>query len=235
MRRPLVTTLLCSCVLALAACGDDEETVGGGGGGETATTATTETQPPAEATTSGCKPAEKPKAKKVGKEKRPSLKIDRKKTFTAVLETNCGPIEIALDVKRAPKTVASFVALSRKGFFDDLAFHRIVPGFVVQGGDPAGNGSGGPGYDVVETPPENVKYTKGVVAMAKTEMDAPGTSGSQFFIVTADDAGLPADYALLGKVSKGDDAVEKIEAVPAGPDGQPEEPVVIEKVTIKTK
>jgi peptidyl-prolyl cis-trans isomerase B (cyclophilin B) len=234
MRRPLVTTLLCSCVLALAACGDDEETAGGGG--DAATTATTATQTQAaEPTASGCERAKKPKAKKVGRQKRPSLKIDREKSYTAVVETNCGTVEIALDVKRAPKTVASFVAMTRKGFFDGLGFHRIVPGFVVQGGDPAGNGSGGPGYDVVETPPEDLTYTKGVVAMAKTEMDAPGTSGSQFFIVTADDAGLPADYALLGKVSKGQDVVGKIEGVPAGPDGQPEEPVVMSKVTIKTK
>jgi peptidyl-prolyl cis-trans isomerase B (cyclophilin B) len=236
MRRPLVVTLLCSCVLALAACGDDEETVGGGGGDPTAaTTAATETQQDTGTTGSGCEPAKKPKAKKVGKQKRTSLKVDTSKRYTAVLETNCGPIEIALDVKRAPKTSASFMALARKGFFDGLGFHRIVPGFVVQGGDPAGTGNGGPGYDVVETPPSDLKYTKGVVAMAKTEMDAPGTSGSQFFIVTADDAGLPPDYALLGKVTKGMDAVAKIEAVPAEADGQPTEPVVMSKVSIETK
>ena len=236
MRRPLVVTVLCSCVLAFAACGDDEQTVGGGGD-DAATTATTtaETQPAETPTASGCKAAKKPKTKKVGKAKRPSLKIDRKKSYTAKLETNCGDIEIALDVKRAPKTVASFVALGRKGFFDGLGFHRIVPGFVVQGGDPAGTGNGGPGYDVTETPPSDLKYSKGVVAMAKTEMDAPGTSGSQFFIVTADDAALPPDYALLGKVTKGDDAVEKIEAVPAEGDGQPTDPVVISKLTIATK
>ena len=236
MRRPLVVTILCSCVLAVAACGDDEESTGGGGGGDTAAaTATTETQQDTTASASGCEAAEKPKAKKVGKQKRPSLKVDTSKRYTAVLETNCGRIEIALDTKRAPKTAASFMALARKGFFDGLGFHRIVPGFVVQGGDPAGTGNGGPGYDVVETPPSDLTYTKGVVAMAKTEMDEPGTSGSQFFIVTADDAGLPPDYALLGKVTEGQEAVAKIEAVPAEADGQPTEPVVMSKVTIETK
>jgi len=230
----LLVVLLCACCLALAACGDDKETAGGGA---EAPTATTESQPPAETTDAapGCEAADKPKTKKVGKRKRPSLKLDRGKDYTAVLATSCGSIEIKLDVKRAPKTAASFVALARAKFFDGLGFHRIVPGFVVQGGDPAGNGSGGPGYDVVETPPDTLKYTKGIVAMAKTEMDAPGTSGSQFFIVTAPDAGLPPEYALLGKVTKGMDAVTKIEAVPAEPDGQPTEPVVIEKITIRER
>ena len=229
--------LLCACCLVLTACGDDEETAGGGNDAATTATAETETEAATEAEKApgACQRAEKPKTKKVGKRKRPSLKLDRGKAYTAVLETSCGTVEIALDVKRAPKTAASFVALARKKFFDGLGFHRIVPGFVVQGGDPAGNGSGGPGYDVVETPPESLRYTKGVVAMAKTQMDDPGTSGSQFFIVTAPDAGLPPEYALLGKVTKGMDAVAKIEAVPAEADGQPTEPVVIEKITIRER
>ena len=109
-----------------------------------------------------------------------------------------------------------------------------MPGFVVQGGDPAGTGEGGPGYEVVETPPSDLKYEKGVVAMAKTELDDPGTSGSQFFIVTADDAGLPADYALLGRVRGGDDVLEKLSNVPNDPaDNRPTEPVVIDDVTIR--
>lgn len=231
----LLLVLLCACCLALAACGDDEETAGGGN--DAATTAATETDTATETSEPppACEKAGAPKTKKVGKRRKPSLQLDRGKDYTAVLETNCGRVEIALDVERAPKTAASFVSLSRAKFFDGLGFHRIVPGFVVQGGDPAGNGSGGPGYDVVENPPETLKYTKGVVAMAKTEMDPPGTSGSQFFIVTADDAGLPPEYALLGKVTEGMDAVAKIEAVPAEPDGQPTEPVVIEKVTIRER
>jgi len=232
MRRP-VALLLSACVLALAACGDDEENVGGGGDDRPATTATTQTatQPADEA---GCTDVRAAKPREAGKRKRPSLKLERGKTYIAAVETNCGTVEITLAASRAPKTVASFVALARDKFFDGLAFHRIVPGFVVQGGDPAGDGSGGPGYSVVEPPPGDLKYTQGVVAMAKTELDGPGTSGSQFFIVTAPDAGLPPDYALLGKVSKGDDVVKKIEAVPTEADSQPTEPVVMTKVTIKT-
>jgi cyclophilin family peptidyl-prolyl cis-trans isomerase len=234
MRRPLVP-LLCACALALAACGDDEETTGAGSEatGTTATQQDTGTQTTA---TEECRTVKAPEPKKASKRKRPSLKIDRSKTYTAVMKTSCGTIEITLAVNRAPKTVASFVSLARDGFFDDLTFHRIATGFVVQGGDPEGTGQGGPGYEVVEAPPQDLKYERGVVAMAKTELDEPGTSGSQFFIVTADDAGLPPDYALLGRVEKGDDVVTRISEVPADPaDQKPEKPVLIEDVEIRTR
>jgi len=150
------------------------------------------------------------------------------------MQTSCGEIEIALDVKRAPKTSASFVYLARRGFFDGLAFHRIVRGFVVQGGDPAGNGQGGPGYTVVEPPPAGTRYTRGTVAMAKTQSDPPGASGSQFYIVTGTDAGLPPDYAVLGKVLRGDAVLGAMDAVPtAGPSNDtPTAAVVINRVTI---
>jgi len=233
MRRPAVLMLI-ACVLALGACGDDEETAGGGSGDQTAaTTGDTPTETKAE-DDAACKKVAAPKARKVGKRKKPSLELQKGKSYTAVVQTNCGTIEIALAASRAPKTVASFVSLARAKFFDGLGFHRIVPGFVVQGGDPAGNGSGGPGYQVVEAPPGDLKYTTGVVAMAKTELDEPGTSGSQFFIVTAPDAGLPPDYALLGRVTKGQAAVKAIEAVPAEADGQPSQPVVMQSVRITT-
>src|ERR671938_355848 len=101
--------------------------------------------------------------------------------------------------------------LGRSGFYDGLAFHRIVPDFVIQGGDPAGNGSGGPGYTVVEPPPSSLKYTPGVVAMAKTQAEPAGASGSQFFVVTGSQAQvLTPDYALLGRVTGGMDVVSKI-------------------------
>ena len=230
MRRLLAPLLLCQ-LLAVAACGDNEDTTGGDAGSETATTASTPTETTA-ADEEGCEKAAKPKPKSVSY-KKPTVSADRTKSLTAVLDTSCGTIEIALDSKRAPKTVASFAFLAKKGFYDGLSFHRIVPGFVVQGGDPKGNGSGGPGYSVVEAPPEDLKYTRGVVAMAKTELEKPGTSGSQFFIVTAPDAGLPPDYALVGEVSKGDDVLEKLATVPADPaDGTPESPVLMKKVTI---
>ena len=148
------------------------------------------------------------------------------------MKTNCGTFEITLDAKRAPKTGASFKALADAGFYDKLIFHRIVPGFVIQGGDPEGTGQGGPGYSVVEAPPEDLAYTKGVVAMAKTQLEEPGTSGSQFFVVTGEDAQLPPEYALLGKVTKGQEVVDLIGVAPVGPDEAPVEPVVIESIKV---
>jgi peptidyl-prolyl cis-trans isomerase B (cyclophilin B) len=148
--------------------------------------------------------------------------------------TSCGEIDIRLDPARAPKTSASFAYLVRRGFYDGLTFHRIVPGFVVQGGDPLGNGSGGPGYQVVEKPPTDLRYTHGVVAMAKTQTETPGTSGSQFFIVSGSDAMLPPDYALVGQVVSGDAVVARIDAL-GTPSGTPQQAVVMEKVTLQQR
>ena len=106
---------------------------------------------------------------------------------------------------------------------------------MIQGGDPLGTGTGGPGYSVVEAPPEDIEYTKGVVAMAKTEVEEPGTSGSQFYVVTGEDAGLPPDYALLGEVTSGMDVVDRIAVVGVGPDERPVEPVVIRQVRIEER
>ena len=162
---------------------------------------------------------------------RPAL--DPAKTYDVVLETNKGSFTIELDVKDSPKTTASFVALARKGFFDGTIFHRIVPGFVIQGGDPTGTGSGGPGYTTVDPPPEDTRYVKGVAAMAKTQTDPPGTSGSQFFVVTAADAGLPPEYALLGKVVKGLDVVEQIGTLGDPATQKPTERVEIKQATVR--
>src|SRR3954447_6667022 len=215
-------------LLALAGCGsaNDEKAAA-----TTHTAAKRQTQ-------TGCKKVARPKPKPDGELDRPSLKPGSVRRATIV--TNCGTIVIALDAKEQPKTVASFASLARRHFFDNLTFHRIAQSpdgsdFVVQGGDPTGTGQGGPGYSVTERPPEDAQYTHGVVAMAKTEVEPPGTSGSQFFIVTAEDAGLPPDYAILGKVVSGDDAVKRIAATPADPrTQQPTQPVVIEKVTVSS-
>lgn len=236
MRR-LLPALLLVLALALVACGDDDD--GGGSastGAETAAkTEPTEETAPEEAAAGGCEEVEAPAAREDGDLKKPTEKLDASKTYTAVIETNCGTIEFKLDVKRAPKTAASFAYLAEEKFFDGLGFHRIVPGFVVQGGDPLGSGTGGSGYKVVEAPPEDLRYERGIVAMAKAGDEESGTSGSQFFIVTADDAGLPPDYALVGKVTKGDDVLEKIATVETDPSTeQPTAPVVMEKVTVKT-
>ncbi len=143
--------------------------------------------------------------------------------------------EIALDTRSSPKTVSSFAHMAREGLYDDTIFHRIVPGFVIQGGDPLGTGRGGPGYSVDEAPPSDTVYTKGTVAMAKTAFEPPGRSGSQFYVVTAADAGLPAEYALLGEVSSGEDVVDRISELgdPASGDtGTPLATVVIRTITV---
>jgi peptidyl-prolyl cis-trans isomerase B (cyclophilin B) len=136
--------------------------------------------------------------------------LDPQKPHTVDVLTNLGSFAIRLAVDTSPCTTSSFAALVRKKFFDGTIFHRIVPGFVIQGGDPTGTGTGGPGYSVVDVPPENALYTKGVVAMAKSAAEPPGTSGSQFFVVTAGNAGLPPEYAVLGVVTKGLKVVERI-------------------------
>jgi peptidyl-prolyl cis-trans isomerase B (cyclophilin B) len=151
---------------------------------------------------------------------------------TATVATSCGRFTIALDTARAPKTTSSFAYLARQGVYDDTPFHRIVPGFVIQGGDPTGTGSGGPGYSVDEPPPSDLSYTRGVVAMAKSPVEPPGRSGSQFFVVTAADAGLTPDYALLGRVSSGMDVVQRIEQLGTS-SGRPKAPVVIRRVSIR--
>jgi len=156
------------------------------------------------------------------------------KTYQVAVKTNKGDFTFELATDSSPCTTASFVGLAQKGFFDGLAFHRIVPGFVIQGGDPAGNGTGGPGYSVVDKPPADTTYDKGVVAMAKAGNDPAGTSGSQFFVVSADGVHLPPDYAVLGKITDGIDVIEKIGRLgdPNDPSGAPTERIVMEKVQV---
>jgi peptidyl-prolyl cis-trans isomerase B (cyclophilin B) len=164
--------------------------------------------------------------------RKPAGQLVRSKTYLATVETSCGTFVIQLDAKRAPKTGGSFLALAKSGFYDGLRFHRIAPGFVIQGGDPVGNGSGGPGYKVREQPPKGLIYTEGTVAMAKGGTEPAGTSGSQFFVVTGTNANLPPDYALLGKVTKGLDVAHRIEGLASTSDGPPSRPVVINRITI---
>ena len=162
----------------------------------------------------GCKQiANAPKPRKPGKQKKPTTTLDTSKTWTLDFKTSCGSFTVTLDLKRGPHASASMVALARAGFFKNTIFHRIVPDFVIQGGDPTASGTGGPGYSTVDKPPRNTRYTKGVVAMAKTQTEAPGTAGSQFYVVTGADAGLPPDYAVLGKVTKGMATVDRIGAL----------------------
>jgi peptidyl-prolyl cis-trans isomerase B (cyclophilin B) len=158
--------------------------------------------------------------------------LDPDATYSLVLKTTEGSFTIELDQKLAPNTARSLVRLARNGFFDGTKFHRVVPGFVIQGGDPTGTGSGGPGYSTVDVPPSDAAYTEGVVAMAKTQTEAPGTAGSQFFVVTGKDIGLPPEYAIVGRVTDGMATVKAIDALGVG-DGPPSKPVVIKKVTVQ--
>jgi peptidyl-prolyl cis-trans isomerase B (cyclophilin B) len=183
-----------------------------------------------------CKEVAAPAPKDVKGLEAPKSRLDSSKTYTATVATNCGTFSIELNTEEAPRTTASFVALARDGFYDGLGFHRIAPGFVIQGGDPNGDGTGGPGYKTRDVPPDDVVYSEGVVAMAKGGPEPAGTAGSQFFVVTAPDAGLPADYAVLGKVVRGMEVVKRIEAQ-AAPDtpqqgGPPKDPVVMDSVKI---
>jgi peptidyl-prolyl cis-trans isomerase B (cyclophilin B) len=204
-------------VLALVACGGAKHT-------ETSTT-------PAPAT--ACTPVKAP-APEMRHRKRPTAKLGPAKTYTVTLHTNCGSFSIRLAVKTSPGTTGSFVSLVRSRFFDGTVFHRIVPGFVIQGGDPTATGSGGPGYLTVDRPPATTRYTFGLVAMAKTQTQPAGTSGSQFFVVTGADVGLPPDYAVLGEVVSGLPVVRKIGAL-GDPTERPTELVEIERATVAVR
>jgi peptidyl-prolyl cis-trans isomerase B (cyclophilin B) len=183
----------------------------------------------------GCEQVEAPAPKDVDLRRPRDLEPPPRGTI-ATVETSCGSFEIALDTAASPRTTASFAHLVEQGVYDGTAFHRIVPDFVIQGGDPRGDGTGGPGYFIDEPPPDDTEYTRGTVAMAKTEIEPPGRSGSQFFVVVAADAGLPADFALLGEVAAGRGVTQLIAEAgdPAsGERGEPGAPVVIDRITLE--
>lgn len=164
----------------------------------------------------------------------PNSRLDPAKSYVVTLTTNCGTMAIDLDVHLAPRTTSSFAYLVRRRFYDGLTFHRVAADYVIQGGDPNGDGTGGPGYTIVEPPPKGLHYTLGSVAMAKSEADPPGTSGSQFFIVTAHSTALPPQYALVGKIVAGLRTAEAIGRLATDPpqDGAPTMPVVIERARL---
>lgn len=233
MRRPLLASLLVLLVaaVALAACGSSDDD---GDATSAPTTAVADANP--------CAKVDMPPPKRDVKARKPKRRLDPSKTWEAVVTTNCGTFTITLDTTRSPKTSASFASLARQGFYDDLTFHRIVPDWVIQGGDPLGSdplerGTGGPGYSVVEAPPKDAQYTYGVVAMAKSAAEPDGASGSQFFVVTGDDTQLSPEYAVLGEVTSGHDTINAIGAAPlqsSDPQGAPPvDPVVIESIEIR--
>jgi cyclophilin family peptidyl-prolyl cis-trans isomerase len=238
-----------AAALAVAACGSSSSktssVVESSGNGQ----ASTENQATSSGTTAatrpavhvaGCRSVPAPASRAGEQASKPTELLDPERSYTVRLATNCGPIVIQLAVKEAPATSASFAHLVQIGFYNGLTFHRIVPGFVIQGGDPTGNGLGGPGWEIVERPPANLHYTRGVVAMAKGSSAAPGTSGSQFFIVSGSTVNLPPVYALVGRVVSGERAVATISHVPretagGGEGSKPSVPIVIEHATLSVR
>jgi peptidyl-prolyl cis-trans isomerase B (cyclophilin B) len=223
----LLPALLAAAALLVAGCG------GGGGGTGTKTAATPTSTQAAGGVSGGCQQVQQPQPRNPGKHKKPKAELDSSKRWSLTFHTNCGDFTVLLNLKTAPHAASSLVALARAGYFDDTVFHRIVPGFVIQGGDPTATGQGGPGYTTVDKPPAGVRYTHGVVAMAKTQAEPAGAGGSQFFVVTGPDAGLPPDYAVAGRVTKGLDVVDKIGQL-GDQNEQPTEVVVIRGVDVST-
>lgn len=158
----------------------------------------------------------------------PEFTIDLDKDYSATIETNHGTIEIELLEERSPQTVNNFVSLARDGFYDGVIFHRVISGFMIQGGDPTGTGRGGPGYKFRDELEGTGDYSRGTVAMANA---GPNTNGSQFFICHGD-APLPHSYTIFGKVTSGMDAVDAIAALDTDRADKPKSDAVMEKVTI---
>ncbi len=178
-----------------------------------------------------CESVDAPDARSPETLEAPTEPLDDGTTYALVFDTSCGSFTVTLDLESAPKTAASLVALAEDGYFDDTIFHRVVPDFVIQGGDPTQNGGGGPGYQTVDAPPRNASYVRGVFAMAKSGADPVGAAGSQFFVVTGADAGLMPDYAIAGEVTEGMETVDKIGALGVG-DGPPSQTVLVRTVTV---
>lgn len=221
----LLVLVALALIFVAAGCGDDKA--------ESGSTADVNSEG---LDAAGCTPAEQPEPKEVDL-KKPTEKLDPDKTYTAVFETNCGSFSVELDVKNNPVTAGSFAHLVEEGVYDDTWFHRIITDFVIQGGDPSGDGTGGVGYTVEEKP--DGAYEVGTVAMAKTGQDPAGTSGSQFYIVIGQQgASLPPDYAIAGKVVDGQDTTQRIASYASATGDQAGTPTgvaVVEKATLEVE
>jgi cyclophilin family peptidyl-prolyl cis-trans isomerase len=157
----------------------------------------------------------------------PAMAIDTAHTYTATIDTSAGQMTADLFAAEAPNTVNNFAFLAREGFYDGVIFHRVIPGFMIQGGDPTGTGRGGPGYRFNDEPVSR-RYERGILAMANA---GPNTNGSQFFVMHAD-YGLPPNYTIFGKLTAGEDTLDKIATASTGAQDRPTQPVTINKVTI---
>jgi peptidyl-prolyl cis-trans isomerase B (cyclophilin B) len=216
MRKALVLILSLWLVFFLFGCGKKQEVETKKGEEQSEQAAQTQTQETEtqEATT--------PETKPVSQEP-----IVRDKDPIVVMETNYGNIELELFWKETPKTAENMLRLVNSGFYDGLTFHRIVPNFVIQGGDPSGDGTGGPGYSI-PFEKANTKHLRGYLGMARSQ--DPNSAGSQFYICLRDLPNLDNNYVVFGKVVKGMDVVDKIAAVKTGPGDFPVEKVVMTKV-----
>jgi peptidyl-prolyl cis-trans isomerase B (cyclophilin B) len=191
------------------------------------------TPPASPASSPGCKSVGPGRPHREPDLKAPPQTVKRSDHLVAIVETNCGRFTIALDARRAPRVVNSFVYLARMGFYDGLLFYRVVPNFVIQGGDPRNDGTGGPGYSVTEAPPKGFEYRFGTVAMAKTATAPAGASGSTFFVVSGNQAAtLPDEYAELGQVRAGLGTVKRINALGTASE-VPSQTIRIDSIRIK--
>lgn len=159
----------------------------------------------------------------------PPLSIDPNKRYTAILETTAGTMDLELYPEDAPNTVNNFVFLAQEGFYTDVIFHRVIEGFMIQGGDPTGTGTGGPGYRFNDEPVKR-PYSRGTLAMANA---GPNTNGSQFFIMHKDYP-LPPNYTIFGKLTSGEDVLDSIATAPTGAQDRPKQPVQIKSITIQS-
>lgn len=243
-------TMAAGLLLVLSACGDDANA----NVGETTTPPTTTSQPtttadlvpldttaPPQAPPSdyqgfraqatACSGTQPPEPADDQYPAATDLALDPTTKLLATINTSCGPIVVELDPMVAPETVNSFVFLAREGYFDGTVSHRVLPGFVIQAGDPTGTGRGGPGYVVPdELPPEGFTYSVGVLAMANA---GPNSTGSQFFIMIGD-SGLPPLYSAFGIVVDGFATLDSIAGVPLGTSARGETSVPLETVYIES-
>ena len=225
-RRSWAAIGFIGCVALLAACSSSSKPA--------SSVTTPVTGPPTtSAVPAGCVSTVPPKTTKPTYKSPPPMTIDAAKTYVAHVSTTCGTFDITLATKIAPKTVNSFVFLARNHFYDGLSFHRLVPDFVIQGGDPKGDGTGGPGYNLPTEPPKS-GYRQGSVAMANA---GPDTTGSQFFVaVSADGArnlgGPPYLYSDLGTITRNFAVISKLMTFAPASDGPPTRPLYIFSVAI---
>ena len=216
--------------LALAGCGGDDGEGSTGTAGATSAGAASTSSDAGEATgTAECPPADGTTERTTTFDAAPPMCLTPGADYKAVITTDAGVVTVDLLEDKAPETVNNFVFLARHKYYEGITFHRVIPGFMIQGGDPQSTGSGGPGYDFADELPDEGEYEIGSMAMANA---GPDTNGSQFFIVTGDaGVSLPPQYSLFGKVTEGLEAVKTIES-DGSAQGTPETTHAIEKVEI---